>query len=427
MRRRLAAVAVAVTALVVIAFLVPLGLLVRNQARDRALAGAQREAQAVAAGLSVAAALRPDQRIDRATAELVLAASGDPTGATVFLPDGEVVGAPAATPNLAAARGGAAFTVDAHGGSEVLVPVSAAGTVTVVRAFVPAADQRRGVVAAWLLLAGLGLVLVAVAVAVADRLGRSVVRPVGELAATAHRLGDGDLEVRATPGGPPEIVELGEAFNQLAGRLRGLLAAEREAVADLSHRLRTPLAAVRLQAESIDDPDVRSGLLADLDALEAAISRLIAEARRPPPERVPNADLAAIVRGRADFWRVLADEQGRPVEVSVPAGEVPVAVPPDELGALVDTLLENVFAHTPAGTAFRVSVDGNRRVLVVEDDGPGPPPAGATRRGASGSGSTGLGLDIVRRAAERSGGSFAITPSPAGGARAAATFGPPAR
>lgn len=425
MRRRLAVVAVAVTALVVIAFVVPLGLLVRNQARDRALARAQRDAQAVAAGLSVAAALAPDRRLDASVAELVLAASGAPEEISVYLPAGAVVGATASTPNLAAARRGSAFTVEVAGGSEVLVPVSAGGEVTVVRAFVPEADQRRGVVPAWLLLGGLGLLLVGVAVALADRLGRTVVRPVRDLARTAHRLGEGDLDARATPAGPPEVEELGQTFNLLAARLADLLAAERESIADLSHRLRTPLAALRLEAETVAAAEARTGLLTDLDALEAAVTQLIAEARQPRAARDGSADLAAIARHRTAFWRVLADEQEREMVVDVPEGPVRVALPADEVGAVIDTLLENVFAHTPPGTALWVTVDAAARRLVVEDAGPGLAFGEAARRGASGSGSTGLGLDIVRRAADRSGGRLELAASRAGGAAAVVTFGAP--
>ncbi len=428
MRRRLAVVAIAVTALVVIAFVVPLGLLVRSQARDRALARAQRDAQAVAAGLSVAAALVPGQRLDSGVAGLVLAASGAPAEISVYLPDDAVVGAAATTPNLAAARGGSAFTVDVADGSEVLVPVSAGGEVTVVRAFVPAADQRRGVLPAWLLLGGLGLLLVGVAVAVADRLGRTVVRPVRDLARTAHRLGEGDLDARATPGGPPEVEELGETFNLLAARLTDLLAAERESVADLSHGLRTPLAALRLEAEAVANPEARRGLLSDLDSLEAAVTQLIAEARQPRRARDGTADLAAVVRHRTAFWRVLADEQERDMSVDVPDAPVRVALPAEEVGAVIDTLLENVFAHTPPGAALWVTVDAAGRRLMVEDAGPGLALGEAARRGASGSGSTGLGLDIVRRAADRSGGHLELTASRAGGAAAVVTFGaPPAR
>src|SRR3972149_7014212 len=80
----------------------------------------------------------------------------------------------------------------------------------------------------------------------------------------------GDLEARVVPSGPPEIVAVGRAFNDLAERLRGLLQAEREAAADISHGLRTPVAALRLQVETLSDPTVRETLLDDVTALESA-------------------------------------------------------------------------------------------------------------------------------------------------------------
>ncbi|NIT76487.1 MAG: HAMP domain-containing protein, partial [Thermoplasmata archaeon] len=63
----------------------------------------------------------------------------------------------------------------------------------------------------------------------------------------ARRMGEGDLDARVEPSEPEEIRDVGEAFNQLARRLDQLLVEERESVADLSHRLRTPLTSLRLQ------------------------------------------------------------------------------------------------------------------------------------------------------------------------------------
>jgi len=81
-------------------------------------------------------------------------------------------------------------------------------------------------------------------------------------------------------------------------------------------------------------------------------------------------------------------------------------------------LLGNVFAHTPEGTALRVTV--SEHGLVVDDAGPGiRDPATAVRRGVSGAGSTGLGLDIARRVAGAAGGRLDIGASPLGGARVA--------
>ena len=82
------------------------------------------------------------------------------------------------------------------------------------------------------------------------------------------------------PDGPEEVAESGRAFNQLVERLAELLAAERERVADLSHRLRTPIAALRLQADSVVDPVAREGLISDIVHLEGEVTALIEDVRR---------------------------------------------------------------------------------------------------------------------------------------------------
>jgi signal transduction histidine kinase len=87
-----------------------------------------------------------------------------------------------------------------------------------------------------------------------------------------------------------------------------------------------------------------------------------------------------------------------------------------ELILVVDAMLGNVFSHTPDRAAFRVSVSSEG--LLVDDAGPGiADPSLSVQRGVSGAGSTGLGLDIVRRAASQLGGELVVTRSPLGGAR----------
>jgi signal transduction histidine kinase len=103
---------------------------------------------------------------------------------------------------------------------------------------------------------------------------------------------------------------------------------------------------------------------------------------------------------------------------------------PPDLAARLDPHVANVYAHTPAGTAFTVSLRGSPSggaILTVSDEGPGLPTAAVAARGASGGGSTGLGLDIAARTAERSGGDVHIGQSAAGGAAIAVTLGPPAQ
>jgi len=423
-RGRLSILVLAVTSMVVIAFVVPLGLMVRNQARTRALNEGQQTARSVASGLAVASSLVSS--LEPSVVELVVATSGDGT-TSVFLADGTVIGAPAdRTAAVELAAGGRALTAETGGGVEVLVPVTGEGDTIVVRTFVADAALGEGVLPATLTLAALGLLMIGAAVGMADRLGRSLVRPVTELADTARHMASGDLAARVKPDGPHELADVGAAFNQLADRVNDLIVEERESLADLSHGLRTPLTALRLQAEMLSDRESARPMLDDLDRLGMQVDGLIAEARRRSPAAGPReADVCEITRERFDFWSVLAEEQGRDHNAEIPGSPILVALTHDELVAAIDTVLENVFAHTPAGVAYRLLVqDGESSATVIlEDDGPGYPSGSVIARGASSAGSTGLGLDIVRRAAERSGGRVTLTSSATGGARMEISLG----
>jgi signal transduction histidine kinase len=269
------------------------------------------------------------------------------------------------------------------------------------------------------------LVLVGTAVFLADRMGRRLVEPTRELAAAAHLLGEGDLNVRVSVADPPEFREVADAFNRLASRLEHLLAQEREEVANLSHRLRTPLTSLRLQAESIEDPGERQEILAQVDRVEAAVDRLIVASRSPGEDLSDQCNLSEVVSRRAAFWKVLADEQGREIKVTLGAMDVELGVAPEEVEAVVDALVGNVFSHTPPGTAFSIATgeDDNRPWIEVADEGPGFADLTLLHRGVSGRGSTGLGLDIVRRTAETTGGGLEVNDRPTGGAVVRVLFG----
>ena len=102
----------------------------------------------------------------------------------------------------------------------------------------------------------------------------------------------------------------------------------------------------------------------------------------------------------------------------------------EDLAALVDVLLDNVFSHTPDGSAIRVGLaarPGGGATLVVDDAGPGfPDGVDVVDRGTSGAGSSGLGLAIAARTAAGSGGSLHTEASDAGGGRVRVELGPPA-
>ncbi|MFF7384431.1 MULTISPECIES: HAMP domain-containing sensor histidine kinase [Streptomyces] len=425
MRWALVKVCLAVTTMVVVAFAVPLGLVVKEMARDRAFAGAEREAAAVAPALSITT--------DRDELERVVAAAGADSGMSVHLPaDGDRGaldlgrGRAAARDIEAVRRMGRASTTEVTGGSALLQPVAlGSGAIAVVEVWVPEAAMSNGVGTAWAVLAAVGLALIAGSVAVADRLGVRMVRPARRLVEGAHELGEGQLGARVPEEGPTELRLAAVAFNSMADQVVQLLANERELAADLSHRLRTPLTVLRLNAASLGAGAAADQTRAAVAQLEGEVDTIIRTAREAKPQTAAvgpgtGCDVAEVVRGRMEFWSALAEDEGRKWRVAGAERPVRVPVARADLAAALDALLGNVFRHTAEGTAFAVDVHHaeDAVIVLVSDAGPGipdPRAAMARGRGSGTAGSTGLGLDIVRRLAESTGGDVRIGSSVLGG------------
>ncbi|MEU4240340.1 HAMP domain-containing sensor histidine kinase [Actinoplanes sp. NPDC026619] len=331
-------------------------------------------------------------------------------------------------------------TIDISDGVVRLEPVTVAGKTSVVETFVPAALLKGNTGRDWLLLLGIALGLITGSVFVVDRLARGAVNSARNLVQAALKVGDGDLGVRIQPSGPRELAEAGYAFNRMADRLVTARTDEREFVADLSHRLRTPLTALRLDAEALDPDDTQVGMFdqAELDrrrgirrirtaivTLEGEVNDLINTTRQAVAAQVADTakdglcDASEVVRERMTFWSALAGDQNRQYKVIGAQMRIPVPVARAELAAALDAILGNVFRYTPQGTAFEVGI--SRRdgwvAVRVDDAGSGiPDPEKAMQRGQSNQGSTGLGLDIARRAAQSTGGSVSLDRAALGGA-----------
>ncbi|QNP66148.1 sensor histidine kinase [Streptomyces genisteinicus] len=426
MRRALAGIALAVTSMVALSFLIPLALLVREQARDRVTTVAEQRAGALSPVLALTT--------DRADVQQAVAEIGARDRLAVRLPDGSFVGTPHAPASALerAVRRRETLSADTAEGWVHLQPVVLPeDRVAVVEAFVPGADLTRGVWASWGVMSLLAVGLVAGSVLVADRLGARVVRSSRGLKSASLALGSGDLDVRVQPDGPPELQEAGLAFNTMADRVVELLAVEREMVADLSHRLRTPLTALYLEADLMSGTPGARRISAAVAQLESELDSIIAAARTPLAAHprgggtaVRAVEVTEVVALRLDFWSVLAQQQDRLCERAFTPRPTPVRFGDDDLAAVVDALIGNVFRHTPQGTAFAVRVERTDRhaVLTVDDAGPGvADPEAALTRGVSATG-TGLGLDIVARAARTADGDLRITRSPLGGARIQVSF-----
>ncbi len=285
-------------------------------------------------------------------------------------------------------------------------------------------------------LVGIGALALAFGLAVAWFMAGSLARPLGHLAATARRVGRGDLEARAAIEGSTEQQDVARAFNSMADRLTHALDAQREFVANASHQLRTPLTGLRLRIEAADmantDPEVRE----DLAAAEAETLRLarlvtnlltLASADAPAPPSAP-VDLAEAARAAEVRWSGRAEQEGR--RVAVEAGEPAIGLGNgDDIATSLDNLIENALVHTPEGSTVTIvwGRDGAEAFVAVVDEGPGISAEDAAaaferfRRGAdrpAGRGGTGLGLAIVGALAARWGGSASLARRPEGGTRA---------
>lgn len=411
---------------VVLAFLAPLGLLVHTLAEDRALNAARQHAASLSA---IAARVSDRAQLTRLAASYV---GTQPTGTTTLvLRDGTFLGpAPApGDPYLKAAADQVRYqSPRSERGIDLYVPTVGINGTTVVHTFIPNEILHQGVTGATLTLGGLGVLLLVVAVLAADRLARRVSAPIRQVAAAANALHDGRLDTRVPERGPSEVVAMARALNRLAGRIEELLAAERDSVADLSHRLRTPVTALRLDADSVLEPEVADRLRVHVSQLERTVDAIVHDARRPSRAPVASAcDITRVVRDRVSFWSALAEDQGRPLRLTMPPPPLRVRLDADDLADVVDVLIDNVFAHTEEGVPLEVWViqrlDGGV-ALTVEDGGPGLPPGDIVSRGRSGAGSTGLGLDIVRRAALATGGALELGSSRLGGALIRVILGP---
>jgi signal transduction histidine kinase len=425
-RWRLTVLVAAITSVVVLAFVVPLAFLVRALAEDRAITAAKAASKALLTVAQTSMPQGPAAVSKAVAADVGVRAEGR---LTLYLFDWHggltrVVGPDTHDP-LAREAAGRSLT---SRGSPTVVYTSAvvhtAGSpqqTLVARAEISDAILRREVGRDVALVAGFGLVVLLVAVIVADRFSRRMSRPLRDVALVAGRMRDGQLEGKAPERGPKEVVALAAALNRLAARIRQLLASERDSVADLSHRLRTPVTALKLDTEFVQDGDVADRLRGHVTQLERTVDAIVHDARRPSraAQASTSCDVGRVVGERVAFWSALAEDQGRPLRLALPDRPLRARLDASDLSDVVDVLIDNVFAHTEDGVPVEIWVvpraDG-AVVLTVEDAGPGLPSVDVINRGTSNAGSTGLGLDIVRRAALASGGSLELGRSRLGGA-----------
>lgn len=304
-------------------------------------------------------------------------------------------------------------------------PVNRLGTVALARSTEPL-DHRLTVLRGWL--AAVSVAALIAAALIATALARWVSRPLGALERTAQHLGDGDFSARApAAAGPPEVRRLAGIFNRMAGRLETLVSGHQAMMADVSHQLRTPLAALRLRLDvlAIQAPDNLAEELAgahdEIGRLSRMVDGLLAVARAENVTAAPvPVQVEAVIRDRCAAWKPAADE--KPVDLSAPATEPLTArMREGHLEQILDNLVANAIEAVPSGGTIRIMARpaGDRVRIIVADDGPGMTAQqrqAAFRRFASARpGGTGLGLAIVHRLITADGGTAELSDSPGGG------------
>ena len=263
---------------------------------------------------------------------------------------------------------------------------------------------------------------------------RRTLAPLHQLSALAAGINPGSSATRLPQAGvPDEIVPLVQAVNSALDRLDEGLRRQREFNANAAHQLRTPLAVLAANIDTMSDKATAAKLRYDVDLMSRIVSQLLLIARLETLNiRIDEpVDLCAAAHEVAQDLGALAVASGKTLEIDEPAGPVLAAGNRHAVTAALGNLIENALGHTPAGGVVRIRVGANA-TIDVEDSGPGIPlplrekiferfwKGDASREGA------GLGLSIVRRVMSAQRGSVSVSDAPGRGARFTLQFMPAA-
>jgi two-component system heavy metal sensor histidine kinase CusS len=270
-------------------------------------------------------------------------------------------------------------------------------------------------------------------------IARRGLRPVGEIAATARRIGPERLSERITIDGlPTELGDLARTFNVMLGRLQDSFGRLERFSGDIAHELRTPVHSIRNVAEVAlatsrtrdDDREALATCLDSAEQLAGLIERLLFLARADDPRTVlvpETFDIASELAAMREFYEPAAAEAGIELAVSAPP-RLACRLDRTLFQRALGNLLTNALTHTPAGGRVVVSASPGPEGLVVSvsDTGCGiaqehlprlfdrfyrPDPARSSGQGVG----VGLGLAIVKSIGELHGGQVSIASTPGAG------------
>ncbi|WP_133913996.1 sensor histidine kinase [Streptomyces sp. NBC_00582] len=285
----------------------------------------------------------------------------------------------------------------------------------------PTGPMRSRILHGWLVIGAGEVAAMLLAIGAALRLTGWVLKPVRVLDITTHAIASGRLKSRvAVASGPPELRRLAGAFNEMADNVEDVLEQQRAFVADASHQLRNPLAALLLRIEllayelpegneeiaSVQSEGKRLAQVLD-DLLDLALAE-----HTEADLRV--TDIGALTAERVAAWAPTAEAKGVRLVGDCPA--TTAWADPVTLSSALDAVIDNAVKFTPEGESVEVTVaaDGETSTVVVADHGPGLTDEELTRVGdrfwRSGRHQnikgSGLGLSITRTLLAAGGGSL---------------------
>ncbi|MGH6873118.1 MAG: ATP-binding protein [Rhizomicrobium sp.] len=244
-------------------------------------------------------------------------------------------------------------------------------------------------------------------------------RPLRELAAAASVAARGGSAHRVSEVGPEDIHRAARAFNAMTDQVRRTLESQRHLLSAVGHDLRTPITAMRISTEFVEDAEVRERLEKNLTELQELTEAVLDASRGAGWEQMRKIDLAALIESLcADL-----EEMGKPVTWTLHAA-APLTCRPNEIRRAVRNLIENAIAYGKSADV-RLLASPAAYEIVVEDNGPGIPEADTARvfepfvrletSRSSETGGSGLGLTLVKAIAEGHGGNVSLENRAEGG------------
>jgi signal transduction histidine kinase len=257
-----------------------------------------------------------------------------------------------------------------------------------------------------------GVVALLMTSAAAAFIARRVARPLSQLAASASEAARGGSASPVPEDGPDDVKRAAHAFNEMTDQVKRTLQSQRQLLSAVGHDLRTPITAMRITSEFIEDMDVRERMQKNLEELQDLTEAVLSAARGAGGEPMRKIDLAALVESLCTDL----DEMGEPVSWETHAA-APVNCRPNEIRRAVRNLIENAVAYGAKADVRLDAANGHYQV-IVEDEGPGIPEQDRARvfdpfvrletSRSTETGGSGLGLTLVKIIAEGHGGSVEL-------------------